>query len=103
GTVGAIDFEDCGYGHWLYDFAVPLTALRRNSEYRSLRQALLTGYRRHRSLSAEHERLLDHFMALRTLQDLLGMIEVRDQPAFHDEWEASMASTLQELRAFVHR
>jgi Ser/Thr protein kinase RdoA (MazF antagonist) len=103
GSVGAIDFEDCGYGHWLYDFAVPLTALRGHPDYRALRQALLTGYRRHRPLSAEHERLLDSFMALRTLQDLLGAIEVKDQPAFQEEWEASVANTLQELRPFVHR
>jgi Ser/Thr protein kinase RdoA (MazF antagonist) len=101
GTVGAIDFEDCGYGHWLYDFAVPLTALRGHPEYHALRQALLMGYRQHRPLPADQESLLDTFIALRTLQNLLGAIEVKDQPAFRDVWEASLAGTLQELRAFI--
>jgi Ser/Thr protein kinase RdoA (MazF antagonist) len=101
GTVGAIDFEDCGYGHWLYDFAVPLTGLRGHPDYHALRQALLKGYRRHRPLPADQESLLDTFMALRTLQDLLGAIEVKDHPAFRDVWEASLAGRLHELRALL--
>jgi Ser/Thr protein kinase RdoA (MazF antagonist) len=101
GTVGAIDFEDCGYGHWLYDLAVPLTALWGNPNYDALRRALLMGYRQHRPLPADEESLLETFMALRNLQDLLGVIEVRDQPAFRDLWVASLAGRLQELRAFL--
>jgi Ser/Thr protein kinase RdoA (MazF antagonist) len=103
GIAAAIDFEDCGYGHWLYDFAVPLTALRRHPDYRALRQALLMGYRQRRPLAAEHERLIDTLMALRTLQDLLGAIEVKDQATFQGEWEMNLAGALQELRAFIDR
>ena len=101
GMVGAIDFQDCGYGHWLYDFAVPLTGLLGHPDYRALRQALLMGYRQHRPLPADQESLLDTFIALRTLQNLLGAIEVKDQPAFRDTWEASLAERLRELRAFL--
>jgi Ser/Thr protein kinase RdoA (MazF antagonist) len=101
GSVGAIDFDDCGYGHWLYDLAVPLTELQRHPGYVALRQALLAGYRQNRSLSVEHEAHLESFMALRRLQNLIGFIEEREHPAFRDEWRAAMDRELQGLRAFA--
>ena len=102
GIASAIDFDDCGYGHWLYDLAVPLTALQRRPDYRALREALLMGYRRRRSLSAEQEGLLDTFMALRRIQDLdPGAIEGKDHRALRANWQANMEGGLQELRAFV--
>jgi Ser/Thr protein kinase RdoA (MazF antagonist) len=33
GGISAIDFDDCGYDHWLYDLAVPLTELQRHPAY----------------------------------------------------------------------
>ena len=102
GIASAIDFDDCGYGHWLYDLAVPLTALQQRLDYRALREALLMGYRRRRSLSAEQEGLLDTFMALRRIQDLdPGAIEGKDHRALRDNWQANMEGALQALRAFV--
>jgi Ser/Thr protein kinase RdoA (MazF antagonist) len=102
GIASAIDFDDCGYGHWLYDLAVPLTALQQRRDYRALREALLRGYHRRRSLSAEQEGLLDTFMALRRIQDLdPGESEGKDHRALRDTWQANMAGGLQELRAFV--
>jgi Ser/Thr protein kinase RdoA (MazF antagonist) len=102
--AGAIDFDDCGYGHWLYDLAVPLTALQQRPDYCALRDALLTGYRRRRALSPEQEELLDTFMALRRIQDLdPGSIEGEDPRALRANWQANMVSGLRELRAFVDR
>lgn len=104
GSAGAIDFDDCGYGHWLYDLAVPLTALQRHPDYRALGEALLLGYRRRRPLSAEQEGLLDTFMALRRIQDMdPGSIEGSDHRALRAGWQANNEPGLQALRAFVHR
>jgi Ser/Thr protein kinase RdoA (MazF antagonist) len=102
GRAGAIDFDDCGYGHWLYDLAVTLYLLRDHRDFGALRQAFLTGYRRSRPLSMEQEKHLGTFMALRTLQDLLWVIEQRDQPAFRDRWQAQTADSMQALRNYAN-
>jgi Ser/Thr protein kinase RdoA (MazF antagonist) len=102
GRAGAIDFDDCGYGHWLYDLAVTLYCLRDHPRFTVLREAFLKGYRRSHSLSTDQEAYLGPFMALRTLQDLMWVIEERDQPAFRDRWRAQMINQLQALREFVN-
>jgi Ser/Thr protein kinase RdoA (MazF antagonist) len=101
GRAGVIDFDDCGFGHWLYDLAVTLYCLQGHPDYANLREAFLAGYRRSRPLSTQHEALLGTFMALRTLQDMLWDIEERDQPAFRDRWHALVIHQLQMLRGFV--
>jgi Ser/Thr protein kinase RdoA (MazF antagonist) len=101
--IGAIDFDDCGYGHWLYDLAVPLTILRKHPAYPALRRGLLTGYRRRRPLPADQEAHLETFIALRTVQDVLGVINEKDHPAFRERWEAAAAGGIEHLRAFTAR
>ena len=102
GAAGAIDFDDCGYGHWLYDLAVTLTELDgHHPHYPALRQSLLAGYRRRRALSVEHENYLNTFMALRRLQNVLGIFEERNHPAFRDTWQARVAGELRRLQVFV--
>jgi Ser/Thr protein kinase RdoA (MazF antagonist) len=103
GGIGAIDFDDCGYGHWLYDLAVPLKVLQGHPAYSELRQGLLTGYRRRRPLPGDQEAHLETFMALRTVQDVLGMIKEKEHPAFRDGWEAAAAYGIDHLRAFTAR
>ena len=86
GTVRAIDFDDCGYGHYLYDLGVTLIELQQLPRYEELRAALLAGYRRLRPLPTAYERYLDTFFALRRLQLLMWVLESREHPAFRDEW-----------------
>jgi Ser/Thr protein kinase RdoA (MazF antagonist) len=101
--IGAIDFDDCGFGHWLYDMAVPLTALERHPGYAMMRQAFLTGYRQRRVLPVEQEAELETFIALRKVQNLLGVIKEREHPAFRDRWQAAAAHELAGLGAFATR
>lgn len=80
GGVKLIDFDDCGYGHRLYDVAVAVWELRDAADYISFRDALLAGYRRHRDVDVTH---LDDFIAVRQVAfDLwfTGMAQVN--PAF---------------------
>jgi Ser/Thr protein kinase RdoA (MazF antagonist) len=100
GQVGAIDFDDCGFGHWLYDLSVTLYCLRSHPDFDALRRAFLAGYRSTHSLTTEHEALINTFMALRTLQDMLWDIEERSQPAFSTRWSALMQDGLCALRDF---
>jgi Ser/Thr protein kinase RdoA (MazF antagonist) len=103
GRVGVIDFDDCGFGHWLYDLAVTLYCLQSHPNFAFLREAFLTGYRRNHPLSTEQEAHLEAFMAMRTLQDLLWVLSEREQPAFRDRWHVRMINQLQALREFVQR
>ena len=49
--VRVIDFDDCGFGYWLYDIAVALWELRHRNDYEQFRAALIEGYTQHRSLT----------------------------------------------------
>ncbi len=101
GTVRAIDFDDCGFGPYLYDLAVMLSAILDWAEYPALRAGLLAGYRRVRPLLVEHEAHIDTFIALRRVQDALWMLEWREHPALGDDWAAearqAMAPILMQL------
>ena len=50
GEVKVIDFDDCGFGYWLYDIAVSLWELRHRNDYEHFRSALIDGYTRRRPL-----------------------------------------------------
>ena len=101
GQVGLIDFDDCGFGHWLYDLAVTLYCLSDRSDYAALGKAFLSGYGQSRPLSGEEEEHLKTFMALRRLQDLLWVIEEKGRPAFRDRWQPLMTDGLRKLRDFL--
>jgi Ser/Thr protein kinase RdoA (MazF antagonist) len=63
--VRVIDFDDCGFGYWLYDMAVSLRELRHRDDYQSFRSALIGGYPRHRPLPPGYLAHLDDFIATR--------------------------------------
>ncbi len=86
GEVRAIDFDDCGYGHYLFDLNVTLIEVQHLPRYPALREALLAGYRQIRPLPHAHEGYLDTFFALRRLQLLAWVLDSREHPAFRDEW-----------------
>jgi len=100
GEVHAIDFDDCGWGHFVYDIAVALSELEHKPHYPQLRAALLEGYRSVRPLSAEHESLLSTFIAFRTMVLMLWFIEERNHPAF-TRWQEEVDYGLKTLRAFI--
>ncbi len=87
GQVRAIDFDDCGYGHYLYDLAVTLFNIDGHENKSELKKSLLEGYCSVRPLSKEHEAYLDVFTYLRELQMMLWVIEMREHPEFRDTWE----------------
>jgi Ser/Thr protein kinase RdoA (MazF antagonist) len=98
GQVRAIDFDDCGYGYYLYDIAVTLFNVNWRDDSAVLREGLLAGYRSVRPLSPEHEQVLDTFMDLRDLQMMIWAIEMRDHPAFRDRWESEVKEVLEYMK-----
>lgn len=70
GEIRLIDFDDCGWGHYLYDLAVTAQQIARLPQGPALWEALLGGYRRVRDLSPEHEAMIESFRMLREIQDM---------------------------------
>jgi Ser/Thr protein kinase RdoA (MazF antagonist) len=70
GSVGIIDFDDCGIGHFLLDLATVLgsihrVARRRPGAYEAFARAYLAGYTSIRPLPAHFDRLLEPYLLLR--------------------------------------
>jgi Ser/Thr protein kinase RdoA (MazF antagonist) len=63
GEARAIDFDDSGFGYWMYDLAVSLEHCREEAEFPRYREALLGGYAEVRPLPEEQLGRLDLFMA----------------------------------------
>lgn len=103
GTPRLIDFDDCGWGHYLFDFTVTLYELAHHPTYPSLRAALLRGYRTIRPFPEQHEAYLDTFLALRRIQLMIWVIESRDHPAFRAGWAEWARNDVQELGQFLDR
>jgi Ser/Thr protein kinase RdoA (MazF antagonist) len=94
GAMRLIDFDDCGFGYWLYDIAVPLWEYRSRPDHALIRAALLDGYAEHRELpDLTH---LEMFIATRDVAFGLwyaGMAQVN--PAF--------AAGLPKTMDYIHR
>jgi Ser/Thr protein kinase RdoA (MazF antagonist) len=64
GEARAIDFDDSGFGYWIYDIAVFLEHFRDDSAYPLFRDAFQDGYSEIRTLPAEQWQQLELFMAV---------------------------------------
>jgi Ser/Thr protein kinase RdoA (MazF antagonist) len=67
GSVHVIDFDDCGFGWFLYDLGASLSFIEHDPQVPGLIDAWVTGYRRVAPLSAQEEALLPTFVLLRRL------------------------------------
>jgi len=67
GRTRLIDFDDCGFGWFMYDFAAGISFMEDHPQVPALRAAWLEGYRRLRALSREDEIEIDSFVMLRRL------------------------------------
>ncbi len=65
--VTLIDFDDCGFGWFGYDFAAAVSFYETAPEVPAWRQAWLSGYRRLRHFGEEDEALLEAFVLLRRM------------------------------------
>jgi Ser/Thr protein kinase RdoA (MazF antagonist) len=63
GEPRAIDFDDSGFGYWVFDLAVALDACRDDPTYPRYGEALLEGYAEFRSLPEEQAEQVELFLA----------------------------------------
>ncbi|QGY00419.1 aminoglycoside phosphotransferase [Roseovarius faecimaris] len=62
-----IDFDDCGWGWFLYDFAAAISFIEDDPRIPDLKAAWVRGYRTVREMSAEEEAEIDTFVMLRRM------------------------------------
>ena len=85
-----IDFEDCGFGYWLWDIAIALCLWPWTEEWHWMRDAFLEGYGQVRTLPEAQLQHLDLFMATQYATMVLwASLFIRNDPARraeHEEW-----------------
>ncbi|MDQ2715896.1 MAG: phosphotransferase, partial [Chloroflexota bacterium] len=89
GQVGVIDFDDCGWGHYLFDVASVLDSFRRRvvadpRDYPALREAYLAGYHQVRLLPDRLDAQLTTFLVLRDMTNVNFILGSRN--ASVQEW-----------------
>jgi Ser/Thr protein kinase RdoA (MazF antagonist) len=67
GDVSVIDFDDCGFSWWMYDFAAAISFLEHTPRVPELQEAWLQGYRQVLPVSPEDEAILPTLIMLRRL------------------------------------
>lgn len=82
--IHLIDFDDLGYGFWLYDFAAALCYQVDRQEYSEVRDALLNGYVKVRPLPPGTEELLPAFIRLRAAGIANWILNRTDNPKFRE-------------------
>ena len=81
GEARAIDFDDGGYGYWMYDLAIPLVDLEGDEALPTYRDALLEGYSEIRSIPEEQLDKLELFQAaFRALEIFWGTASTMRRP-----------------------
>lgn len=66
-TIWLIDFDDCGLGWFMYDFAAGISFIEDHPKIPDLREAWVEGYRSVRDLPEADEREIDSFIMLRRM------------------------------------
>lgn len=67
GSTRLIDFDDCGLGWFMYDFAAGVSFIEDHPQLPALKESWVRGYRKVRALPAEDEAEIDSFVMLRRM------------------------------------
>nr|WP_263326423.1 phosphotransferase [Neobacillus sp. Marseille-Q6967] len=75
--IKVIDFDDCGFGWYLYDLATSISFIEHKPYVPELIQSWLKGYQKIRALSNEEKQEIPTFILMRRLQ-LIAWVGSRD-------------------------
>jgi Ser/Thr protein kinase RdoA (MazF antagonist) len=99
--VGVIDFEECGYGYYLYDLTPMLWENRKSPRYAQIKAALWAGYT---AISPQHlpyEQYLEAFVAARHVASCLWIAGNADHPAIRGHVPEILSERVEEMRQFL--
>ncbi|MGQ0551457.1 MAG: phosphotransferase enzyme family protein [Armatimonadota bacterium] len=101
GEATAIDFEDSGWGYYLFDLTVMLTELEDYGDRSApMQTALLDGYQRIRSLPRGYHENLETFKAMRVV-DLVNWVLGWDTPTLRPWGPRFLRHAVQRLIGFL--
>jgi len=96
GETRLIDFDDCGLGWFMYDFAAGISFMEDDPRIPELKDAWVRGYRSVRDLSQDHEREIPTFIMMRRLA-LLAWIGSHSEVDIAKELAPTFAPVSEEL------
>jgi len=103
GEARPIDFDDCGFSHWVYDMAVTLWLYRIKADWPAYRDAFFAGYATHRRVPDDQLRYLDLFIAVReTAMALWVAATAHTNPGLGVDLEAELALNQQAVERLIH-
>ncbi len=101
--LGIIDFDDCGFGWFGYDFAAAVSFFEHEPIITELEEAWITGYRSVRPLSEEDARMLTTFVMLRRLLLTAWIGSHAETPTATEVAETYTAGTLAHAENFLSK
>jgi len=101
GQIAVIDFDDFGWGHFLYDVAVATINYATNPARVGLCQDFLRGYRSVRAFSVGEEEMIPAFNLLRSVFMLQWFISRTDNPRLREWLPRHLAETVKQAKALL--
>lgn len=89
GQLNMIDFDDCGFGYFYYDFGAALGFQLSDPYFQELKEAMLNGYEEVRPLPPQTRELIDFFIKLRMTGVSRWIMDRVDNPRLKEagpEW-----------------
>jgi Ser/Thr protein kinase RdoA (MazF antagonist) len=100
----AIDFDDSGFGYWIFDLAVGLDFCWDDAAFPRHREALLNSYTELRSLPEEQVEQLELFLAaLQVYWDLWATGGTHLYPHLHQYYDERIAQTAERVVRYARR
>lgn len=103
--LGAIDFDDCGYGFFAYDLVIPYMSVqnslgeKKKHLFPEYKKALIDGYKTKRKWDKDDENIFSHLITARKLL-MLGWLNSRsDNPRLKKRLKNAVKSALIHLEA----
>jgi len=99
--VGAVDFDNCAWGYYLYDLAPALLQFSIEPRYPELREAFLKGYGAVRPVSSDDMVALEGFLAARQVASCRWLAGNLHNPDVRVRAPELIAKRTDELRRFL--
>ncbi len=103
GIALPLDFDDCGYGPWVFDFAVPLADWLSLNTFSLLKRNLLAGYEENRELPKKQLEHLPIFIAARRVGLALWFVDrALVNPRMNELKDVWLPKLFDEIESLVH-
>jgi Ser/Thr protein kinase RdoA (MazF antagonist) len=99
--VQVVDFDDCGWGYFLYDMCRLLGNLKDYPEYPVLRRAFLAGYRSVHALPRELEDAVDVLIAARHASSCLWIAGCQGNGGMGPDIREHVAYRMEEMQSYL--